>query len=339
MSTTITPRLRRGELLRSGAGAAAALAAPLPALAQPVVRVIGFGGISNLPIWVAQDRGLFAREGFRVVDTDTPGSIKQFRDVMAGRCDVVVTAIDNIVAYTEGQGPVRLEPMDVVAFMGGDTGLNSLVARPEIKRYADIRGKTVVVDALTTGYAFLLFRILERHGLRVHRDYGVIGIGEGGRRLQAMVDGRAVAAVMSTAQVRHALKLGFNVLATPAQALGGKYQSSVYAVRRSWARDHGSILVGMVRAIRAANAYIFTDHDGARRIMVRRLKGLSPADAAASFASLVQPGGLIRSAAIDVAGVRTVLSMRDEFAVPRKSLSDPYKYLDLTYYREAVRTG
>lgn len=329
--------MRRRELLGLAGGMAATLAGSVtPARAQTTIRTIGFGGISNLPIWVAQSRGLFAREGFAVDDTDTPGSIKQFRDIMGGNCEIVVTAIDNIVAYTEGQADIQLDHMDVFAFMGGDTGLNFLVVRPEIKQFSDIAGKTVVVDALTTGYAFLLFRILENHGLNVHQDYDVIGIGEGGRRLDAMVGGRAVAAVMSAAQVRRALALGFNVLATPAQALGGKYQSSVYATRRSWAKDHGAILVGMVRAIRAANEYIFSDRAGAMQIMAGRLTGLSPADAAATFDSLIDPGGLIRSAAIDVDGVRTVLSMRNEFAVPHKQLTDPYKYLDLAYYRRAI---
>jgi len=330
--------MRRRQVLGLTGGAAAMLAVP-PGLAraQTTIRMIGFGGISNLPIWVAQSRGLFAREGFSVDDTDTPGSIKQFRDIMGGNCDIVVTAIDNIVAYTEGQADIQLAGMDVFAFIGGDTGLNFLVVRPEIKQYADIAGKTVVVDALTTGYAFLLFRILETHGLKPHQDYDVIGIGEGGRRLDAMVEGRAVAAVMSAAQVRRALTLGFNVLATPAQALGGKYQSSVYATRRSWAKDHGAILVGMIRAIRAANDYIFTDRAGAMQIMARHLTGLSPADADATFDTLIDPSsGLIRSAAIDVDGVRTVLSMRNEFALPRKHLTDPYKYIDLSYYRRAV---
>jgi len=328
---------RRNALALAAAGTT--LGSIRPAAAQtPTVRMIGFGGISNLPIWVAQRRGFFAREGFAVEDTDTPGSIQQFRDIMSGNCDVIVTAIDNIVAYTVGQGPASFPDMVVFSFLGGDTGLNYLVVRPEIKTYADIKGKTVVVDALTTGYAFLLFRILELHGLVLHRDFDVIGIGEGGRRLQAMEDGKAVAAVMSTAQVRHALTLGFNVLATPAQALGGKYQSSVYATRRSWAAGHRSTILGIIRAIRAANDVIFTDRAGAMAIMNEHLKGLSPADATATFDSLVDPNsGLIRSGAIDVDGVRTVLSMRNEFAVPKKNLTDPLKYVDLSYYQRIVR--
>jgi hypothetical protein len=39
-------------------------------------------------------------------------------------------------------------------FMGGDNGFLSLVTQPDIKSYGDLKGKTLSVDALTTGYAF-----------------------------------------------------------------------------------------------------------------------------------------------------------------------------------------
>lgn len=330
--------LTRAEFFGGLSGAALAGSAAA-AGAETLIRLTGFGNESNLPVWVAQDRGFFRREGLNVTSAATRGSIAQFKDVMAGRYDVVLTAIDNIVAYTEGQADVRLPDFDVVAFMGGDSGLNTLVTRPEIKTYADIRGKTVVVDALTTGYAFLLFRLLENHGLKPHKDYGVIGIGTGSLRLKAMLDGRAVAAVMSSTDGLHAKAMGFNILADRAHALGGRYQSSVYGVRRSWAKDHGPQLVGLVRAVRKANDYIFSDHAGALAILKRHLTKLSDTDAQITFESLVSGhGGLIRSAALSIPGIEMVLSMRNEFAVPKKTLRNPYKYLDLSYYDEATRT-
>jgi hypothetical protein len=46
--------------------------------------------------------------------------------------------------------------------------------------------------------------------------------------------------------------------------------------------------------------------------------------------------GLNRKAAIDVEGVKTVLALRSEYGQPRRSLNDPMKYLDLTYYKRAM---
>jgi hypothetical protein len=37
-----------------------------------------------------------------------------------------------------------------------------------------------------------------------------------------------------------------------------------------------------------------------------------------------------------MAGVRTVLALRSEYGEPKKALRDPAKYLDLSYYKQAL---
>ena len=60
--------------------------------------------------------------------------------------------------------------------MGGDNGLLSLAVLPEIKSFQDLKGKTLSVDAMTTGYAFVLFDLLKRNGLNKD-DYNVVRAG------------------------------------------------------------------------------------------------------------------------------------------------------------------
>jgi len=43
--------------------------------------------------------------------------------------------------------------------MGSDSGFLSLVVAPDVKKFADLKGKTLSVDARTTGYAFVLFDV------------------------------------------------------------------------------------------------------------------------------------------------------------------------------------
>ena len=47
--------------------------------------------------------------------------------------------------------------------------------------------------------------------------------------------------------------------------------------------------------------------------------------------------GFAKRAKLDRAGMETVLKLRGEFGEPRKSLSDPMKYVDESYYVEATR--
>jgi ABC-type nitrate/sulfonate/bicarbonate transport system substrate-binding protein len=105
--------------VQSGAGAA-----------LTAIDMITFGGASNLPIWLAQERGLFAREGLEITLAATKGSIPQMQNMMAGKYQLAATSVDNVMAYTEGQGDIPLDNFDLFAFAGVHSGLNSVVARP-----------------------------------------------------------------------------------------------------------------------------------------------------------------------------------------------------------------
>jgi hypothetical protein len=50
---------------------------------------------------------------------------------------------------------------------------------------------------------------------------------------------------------------------------------------------------------------------------------------------LAQPGGITRDARPDLAGIATVLALRSKYATPPKALSDPARYVDLTFYDKA----
>src|SRR5262252_9127394 len=72
-----------------------------------------------LPLWVAQDKGFFARNGLQVRLIATPNSVQQVTGLIDGQFDIAMTAIDNVIAYMEGQGeaPTSSTP-DIVALMG-----------------------------------------------------------------------------------------------------------------------------------------------------------------------------------------------------------------------------
>src|SRR3989475_2844607 len=94
------------------------------AIAQPAppkpVEVIVFPGGFNWPIWVAQEKGLFAKDGVEVRLTPTVNSVFQLTHLIAGKFDLAMTAIDNLVAYREGQGEEPVLGSDLRAVMGGD---------------------------------------------------------------------------------------------------------------------------------------------------------------------------------------------------------------------------
>jgi ABC-type nitrate/sulfonate/bicarbonate transport system substrate-binding protein len=122
--------------------------------AQTQLKVMVFPGLSNLSIFAAQHKNLFAKHGLAVEVMNTPNS-DVLRDGLAkGDHQIAHAAVDNAVAMVE------LAKADVAIVTGGDNGFNRIFVQPEINAYADLRGKAVVVDAPNTAYALLLYKVL-----------------------------------------------------------------------------------------------------------------------------------------------------------------------------------
>ena len=131
--------------------------------------------------------------------------------------------------------------------MGGDNGFNNVFCQPDIGSFADLRGKTVIVDATNTAFALVLYRVLAQNGLR-RGDYAARSVGATPLRLAEMLkDTSAKAAI---------LNLPFRILAKRAglkdmgEAVGfvGPYLSTAGFVMRSWGEANADLLSRYIQA-------------------------------------------------------------------------------------------
>src|SRR3979490_3173000 len=166
--------------------------------AQTPWRVISFPGGANLPLWVAEDKGLFAREHLAAQVRPTPNSVELVHSLMENEEDIAMAAFDNVVAYQEGQGEINLSATpDFFAFMGFSRGTVRLVVSPDIKSYDDLRGKTLGVDAVATGYSLVLPKLLQLGGLK-EGDYRLESVGATGARAQALMENKFSGTILTT---------------------------------------------------------------------------------------------------------------------------------------------
>ena len=302
------------------------------------VRVNVFPGGFNWGLYIGIDKGFFARHGVAVIIEGTPNSVAQMTGLSRGGCEIVMTAVDNIVAYVEGQGeaPIGAQP-DFFAFMGSDSGFLSLVTVPEVECISDLAGRTLSVDALTTGYAFVLYDILRRNGLdrgacRIRRVGGMV------QRWNSLQDRNEDGTLLSAPYNLLARKCGFVDLAKATGVLG-PYQGNVAAARRSWAKAHPSQVIAYIRGYREAIAWLYQPGNRAEAIAIlRRNLPQMPEDIAeASHAVLLDPDdGFFRTCKIDLDGLACVLDLRSRYGEPKTALSDPLKYCDFTYFEQAA---
>ena len=301
------------------------------------LRVNVFPGGFNWPIFVAIEKGGFAGEGIALELQATTGSVAQMSDLAAGHFDIAMTGFDNVVAYVEGQGeaPIGAQP-EFFAFLGSDDSFLSLVAQPDITRPADLRGRTVSVDAGTTGYAFALFDMLDSAGLK-EGDYAVVKVGGMAQRFEDLCRGGNAASLLSAPYDLLAQRAGLRVLAR----LEGPYQGNVGAARRDWARSNVELVAGYIRSYLEAVRWLYepANTSEACDILKRNVAAMTPELAAASYAVLLDPcSGFFPDGRVQEEGVRRVLRLRSRYAAERRVHSDPSKYVDYHYW-ELARAG
>ena len=220
--------------------------------------------------------------------------------------------------------------------MGGDNGFLSLVTVPEVETYADLKGRQLSVDALTTGYAFVLRKLLKENGL-ASTDYELVKAGGVVERFESLCRKQHSGTLLISPFEVLAEAQGFNRLANAVDQLG-QYQGLVGATRRSWAKQHERELVAYIRGYLAGLDWLFEPTNKSEAILLLRSKlpNMSEHLASKSYDILLDPqSGFSKKAELNLEGVRTVLSLRSEYGNPRKSLSDPSKYLELIYYEMA----
>jgi ABC-type nitrate/sulfonate/bicarbonate transport system substrate-binding protein len=325
---------RRGVLLGGGATLAFSVSASRAPKAQAAaLKVMIFPGMTNFPVYVAQQNGLFAKYGLAIELLAAPNSTVQRNGLAKGEHQIIHTAADNPVAMVE------LAKQDAVIVTGGDNGFNHIIVQPDINSLADLRGKTVVVDAPNTAFALLLYKALNSAGLN-RGDYNVKPVGGTGQRLNAMKNDRANAAagIMGMPFNFIAVAAGFKDMG-PAIRFVGAYQSDCIAVMRDWAKANSDTLVRYIRVMIEARRWIF---DPANRIqavqlLVDRLK-LNPDIAMRSYAAVTHPTeGVAKDARFDMEGFQNVLKLRAEIEGHWGGKPpEAGRYIDLSYYNKAL---
>jgi ABC-type nitrate/sulfonate/bicarbonate transport system substrate-binding protein len=297
--------------------------------AETKLTLMVFQGMQNLPFFAAQEKGFFAKRGLGVDVKIAPSSEEMRNGLAAGRYQIIHGAVDNGVAMAE------VAKVDIAAVIGGDNGFNQFIVQPDINSFADLRGKTVIVDALNTAYAFQLYAILKRNGMD-KSEYTVKPVGATFRRLEALTQDKELkASMLNPPFTFRAEKAGLKSLGSAVKILG-PYQATAGIVLRSWGKENSDVLVHYLQAYIEGLRWALdpANKTEAVKLLADGLK-LPPDIAARTYVVAIDPAeGLAKEARFDLEGFRNVLKLRAEFtgAAP----AAPEKYIDLSYYDRAL---
>lgn len=298
-----------------------------------IIKICAYPTAKSLPLHVGQLHGIFARFDISPSIHFTDNSRTQRDSLASGASDIIHLAVDNALSMVDDDGK------DVVIVAGGDSGMNELFVQPGINSVADLRGKSLVVDAPDTAYALQAIKILANHGLTAGRDYKIDPVGRGELRLKAMAASlNAAAAVLNPPYSFTAEDMGLKSLGNTVDLLG-PYQASGAFVMRAWASANRTTLE------RYLAAYILSLRrvlDPANReecitLLAEKL-GLERSVAARSYAALVDPRlGFTPDAALETGGIENTIALRRETMGHSSGPRAAAQYVDLSYYAAAMK--
>lgn len=224
---------------------------PRLSLAAPKIA-ISFAGMNprQTPLWIAQEQGLFAKHG---VDSDVvfirTGPI-QVAAVSAGATQIAYAGAASILGAAGSGSDLRV----IASFTNKLT--YTLIARPEIKKAEDLRGKRFGVQAIGGSVWMGAVLGLEYLGLDPRRDnINILSIGDQTVAVQALEAGTIDATPLDGVFSRRLKQKGFTVIAALAESKI-PYVSNVIVGTRALFQQQPELAENMLKALVESLAFI-----------------------------------------------------------------------------------
>jgi ABC-type nitrate/sulfonate/bicarbonate transport system substrate-binding protein len=288
--------------------------------------------IFSLPVSVADRQGFFRREGlnFHVVVPIPGGSDKMIDSLHDDTADITHIATAFLVRAV-------LNGSDAVAVAAEfNNPIYSLIARPEIKSIADLKGKLIGLADEAGTITISTRKLLTKHGLG-DGDFRVKIIEGTPARFTCLRHGDCEAVPLGQPQDLLALNEGYRLLGLSTEVVPD-FLYTVTAVRRPWAEAHKDAIVRYVRALGAAFKFI---RDPTKRSAIIKTiietTGSSETIAKQTMALFFEPerGVLPKQAEINVKGLDQVIAFMGEAGNIKPPLPLAERFVDLQYLKSA----
>src|SRR5712691_6389548 len=287
--------------------------------------------IFALPLLVAEREGYFVREGLNFSMVPVPGGGEKLVAVLHdGSADISHVATPFLIQ-------AALKGSDAVAIVAEfNNPVYSLVAKPENKTYANLKGKLIVAAAENGSITLSIRRLLALNGLQ-REDFHTRFVDGTPERLTCLTAGDCDAVPLGQPQDFVAMRRGFRLLGFSTDAVP-EYLYTVTAVRRSWAAANEDAMVRYVRALSSAFRFI---RDPANRAKVVKTiietTGFAEGNAQLTLALYFEPdrGVLPKAGEISIKGLEQVIALMGEGQTLKPPLPIAEQFVDLQYLRAA----
>jgi len=238
------------------AGAAGAGPPPLERLTIPFSQLAA----GNAPLFIAADGGIFERNGLDVDLVNLGSGQPAQAALVSGQVDLTASSGPSAVNAIASGANV------VVVGVITDTLPYQLIASPDVRSVADLRGTTLGINRLGGLPHVVLRFMLRAGGVDADQDLRVIQLGEQPERLAALRTGAIQGTLVGPPYGTIAEREGLRLLADSAE-LGLAYPNGVLTMNRDWLRTHRDTARRVLQSLLDAKRAFRTDRELAVRAL------------------------------------------------------------------------
>src|SRR5437870_4831843 len=287
--------------------------------------------VSALQFTIAQRKGFFSREGINLAMVPIEGGANNMMAALdKGTVEITRTATSYLIQAV-------LKGSEGVAIAGETlTPIYSLIAKPEIKTFADLKGKVVGLSLAVDTISISTRKLMAKNGTK-EGDFKVKELVGTAARADCLRKGECDAVPLGQPEDFLLMQQGYRRLGVSTDAMAN-FQFVVSAVRRSWGEKNKDALVGYVRALASAYRYM---RDPAHRDEVVRIvvdtTGSSEEIARQTLSLYFEPdrGVVPKQGEIDVKGFAEVIRVMGEAGELKPPLPPVERFIDLQYLKAA----
>ena len=287
--------------------------------------------VSALQFTIAQRKGFFSREGINLAMVPIEGGANNMMAALdKGTVEITRTATPYLIQAV-------LKGSEGVAIAGETlTPIYSLIAKPEIKTFADLKGKVVGLSLAVDTISISTRKLMAKNGIK-EGNFKVKELVGTPARADCLRKGECDAVPLGQPEDFLLVKQGYQRLGVSTDAVPS-FLFTVSAVRKSWGEKNQEALVRYVRGL--ASAFRFMRNSANRDEVVRMTAETtgSPEEIARQTLSLYfEPdrGVVPKQGELDVKGLGQVIQFMAEAGELKPPLPAPERFVDLQYLKAA----
>ena len=308
--------------------AAGILFTAMPSQADTPLRIgVVSRTIFYLPAWTAEQQGFFKAEGIAPKIEVYNDAHKIITDLQAGTIQIGISSIETVVLDGYKGGSLRL--------VAGTAQRppHFIIAQPEIKTLADLKGKTIGVVSMHEGTTFFIKDIAKDAGFAL-ADVKVEAVGGSPARQRLLKEKKIDAGLQPYPLSYEAEAAGFTNLG-PIARLVPDYQFTSVMIDNKWAAPNRAVLVGFLRALRKGTDYMFAHPEQSAELGAKELN-TSPANAKRALEDTARMDVIARDLSLtDLSLKRVFETMQQAEVMPSAATYDRTKFVDDSYLAES----